>query len=277
MEFPLSEASEPIDVGPKAAPPPIDTLPKRRRQQSQPVMVTEPAVNVVEGENASNLRAFEVAAMAQAALAGGDWEIALDLAGELTDLAPGSSLLTDLSDEILKAAVAAAGNARLKALSVGATEEGTRFFADAVGLVRIGEAKAGESAIMAARSYYVSADLFERSAETAQAAQVRATLDAYVDAHLSSKMGRLKEIWPSLAGEDLVTTKRSFRSGKYVEMTVNGCSTKIGGTLAIATCTVKQTYNPRFGPKRKTSSKVSFQLRRQGSDWRIEARKPAAS
>jgi len=269
--------AEPIDIGPKEMLPAAEVEPTRTRRRPEIVANVEPAPIAPETATPSNLRAVEVASMARAALDGGDWEIALDLAGELTDLAPGSSLLARLSNDILSAAVTRAGAARLEALSVGATEESTRFFADAVGLVRIGDSTAERSAIMAARSYYVGADLFQRSAEAAQAAQIRATLDTYVEAHLKSSMQRLKDVWPSLGGEDLVETKRSFRSGKHLEMTVNGCSTKIGDTLAIATCNVSQTYNPRFGPKRKTATEVSFQLRREGSNWRIEARKPAAS
>ena len=55
-------------------------------------------------------------------------------------------------------------------------------------------------------------------------------------------------------------------------MDLQPCSMRIGDGHALATCRVKQVYNPRFGPKRTTSEEFVFELRQEGVGWLIAGR-----
>jgi len=208
---------------------------------------------------------------ARAQLAAGDWEGAIELAASASDLASSASTASGLSNEILTRARAAAANAQRQAEMIGAAVEGTRFFDDAVQLVAVGNQQTQEAPLVAARSYYVASDLFRRSGEQASLRGMREALGVYVKAYRDVDFDMLSALWPTLTGARYEAIASSFEDAKSVDMKVENCSMRLTAAGGSAECELEQNYVPRRGMRQSSSSQVRFELRRRGSDWKIDA------
>ena len=98
---------------------------------------------------------------------------------------------------------------------------------------------------------------------------VRVLIDRYRQAYARLDAGAAREIWPRVDERALA---RAFDQLSMQEIDFAACDVNVAGDRASAGCTGNARYVPKVGSKTpRVENRVwNFDLRKNGTDWRIE-------